>query len=384
MTNSEKTKLQKEILDSLPPLPSGRLLLSPRSGKTKVIIDLIKRDKPLSILWVTPSSELASKDIPKEFDIWKAKKYKKRLSTVTWKSLPNATGEYDIIVLDEDQFITPVNAANLLDKTLVGNTIISMTGTPSKDKIKNELYEALELEPLYELSINQAVDIKLLADYEIKVIKVPMSTSKTLKVGSKKKSWLSSEKLQYDYLNKVANAALFNGAKDKTFKVLNRMRAIKSSPSKTNIGVLLAKKLSGRKLIFASTIAQSELLSPFRYNSKTKNDDLIAFKEGRINSLALVNSGGTGFTYKRIDHLIMVQADSDNNGLTSQKISRTLLGQPDYKAVIWIICLMDTQDETWVNAALKRFDETKIEFLSTEQLKHYLSDENKQINQRQS
>src|SRR3990172_8503128 len=109
MTNAEKSQLQKGLVDFLPHQPSGRLLLAPRIGKTKIGIDLIKREEPNSILWVTPSSELATVDIPDEFEKWGAKKYLNKLTTVTWKSLDKITGTFDIIILDEDQHITTVN-----------------------------------------------------------------------------------------------------------------------------------------------------------------------------------------------------------------------------------------------------------------------------------
>ena len=46
MTNKEKSRIQKEIVDSLEPKPHGRLLLAPRVGKSKLAIDIIKKNKP--------------------------------------------------------------------------------------------------------------------------------------------------------------------------------------------------------------------------------------------------------------------------------------------------------------------------------------------------
>ena len=62
-------------------------------------------------------------------------------------------------------------------------------------------------------------------------------------------------------------------------------------------------------------------------------------------------------------HLILTQVDSDRNGLTTQKLARTLLKQKGYNATIWILCLKKTQDKVWVDAALENFDESKIEYL---------------------
>jgi len=363
MTKSEKSRIQKEIVDSLEPNPHGRWILAPRVGKTKVAIDVIKRDKPKSILWVTPSSKLADEDIPKEFDLWGAKKYKKVLTTVTWMSLSKTIGVFDTIILDEEQFGTENNMQSLLNGTLKCGNIISMTGTASKHDHKKELYKRLNLEILVDLSINEAVDMKLLANYKIKVVEVDMSTENTLEAGNAKNKFMTSELKQYNYLHNVAQQSIFQRRNDMTFRILARMRAIKNSPAKTKAAKWLINHLEGKKLIFSATIKQAEELCDHTYHSKTDNVDLQKFLHGEIEEIAMVNAGGTGFTYKRLDHLILTQTDSDKNGLTSQKISRTLLDQKDYKATVWILSLIGTQDEKWVESVLANFDKSKIEYL---------------------
>lgn len=369
MTPKEKAALQKEVVDSLDPNPHGRLLLAPRSGKTKMIIDLIKRDKPVSILWVTPSAKLATEDIPSEFDKWSAKRYKKKLHTSTWMSLNKVSGHYDLIVLDEDQFITENNAENLLNGSLSGN-IISMTGTPTKHEDKIALYNKLGLKTLYQITINQAVDIGLLANYNIKVVEVDMSTANTIEAGNKNSKFMTSEVKQYDYLTRVMKQAIFQKRKDVQFRILNRLHAIKNSPSKLEAAKFLIEYCKGRKLIFSAGIQQAEELCDYTYHSKTSNEDLKKFQSGEIDEIAMVNAGGTGFTYVALDHFIITQIDSDKNGLTSQKISRTLLQQPDYEAVIWILCLAGTQDEKWVEAALENFDKSKVEYIRFKNMKN--------------
>lgn len=362
MTNKEKTELQKNIVDSLEPRASGRLLLAPRIGKSKLIIDLIKRDKFTSILWVTPSSSL-EEGLPKEFELWKAKRYINKLTTSTWMSLDKVTGHYDLVVLDEEQFITEANIKSIRMGYLTYNTFITMTGTPSKHQDKLDLYKKLNLKVLYRIDINKAVDIGLLSNYSIKVIKVPLSSEKNIKAGSKQKPFLTSEISNYEYLSKVIDTAR-NGSKDKMFRIFNRMRFIKNAPSKLKTAKKLISTLTGTKLIFCGSIDQAESLSENTYHSKTDGKCLRDFKAGKINEIAMVNTGGVGETYKGIDNLIMVQCDSDKNGLTSQKICRTLLSQKNYTAIIWIICLEGTQDEKWVNSTLGSFDKTKIEYVN--------------------
>lgn len=390
MTNKEKSALQKEIVDSLDTNPHGRLLLAPRVGKTKIGIDIIKRDKPKSILWVTPSAELADVDIPKEFETWKAKRFVKNLTTVTWMSLNKITGHFDLIILDEEQFATENNLSNffvkdyekfkgeltteianqeidklvnILESTITYGNIITMTGTPTKHQEKVDLYKKLDLKPLYSISINNAVDVGLLSNYTMKIVEVDMSDDKTVEAGSKEKKFMTSEKLNYDYLNKIAQQAIYGNRGDAGFRIMNRMRAIKNSQSKLEAAKFLINSNEGRKLIFAGTILQSEQLCDHLYNSKTDNTELKQFQAGDIDEIAMVNSGGTGFTYREIDHLFLVQADSDKNGLTSQKLARTLLQQPNYHATIWIFVLIGTQDEKWVESTLQNFDKSKIEYI---------------------
>lgn len=363
MTNKEKTQIQKEIVSVLSLKPHGRLLLAPRVGKSKLAVDLIKLNKPDSILWATPQEELATTAIPLEFDLWKAKHYKKKLTTVTWMSLNKMKGHYSIIILDEEQFATENNLSTLLSGELTADYILSMTGTQTKHQDKLDLYKRLGLPVLYEMSINEAVDMGMLANYAIKVIEVDLGTEKTVPAGNKDNPFMTTEAAQFAYIDKTVNQAIYQKRRDSTFQILKRMRFIKNSPSKQEAALLLMERLSGRKLFFCGSIEQAESICSNTFHSKTDNTDLLKFMSGEVDEIAMVNAGGTGFTYKEIDHLVMTQADSDKNGLTSQKLCRTLLQQKDYKATIWIICLLGTQDVKWVESALTNFDKFKVEYI---------------------
>jgi hypothetical protein len=181
-----------------------------------------------------------------------------------------------------------------------------------------------------------------------------------------------SEISQYQYLDRMAKQAMYQKRRDAQFRILARRRFIANSMSKFNAAKFLMENLEGRKLLFAGSIAQAEDLCKNVYHSKSDNKALKAFQKGEINEIAMVDAGGTGFTYRAIDHLIVVQTDSDKNGRTSQKISRTLLQQKDYKAIIWLVSLTGTQDEKWVESALENFDRSKVRY---ERLKNFLTGE---------
>lgn len=373
MTNEEKGILQNEILQSLPSNPSGRLVLAPRIGKTKIMIDLIKREDYGRILWVTLSRKLCEEDIPQEFEKWGAGEYLERLVTTTYKSLPKIDGYFDVVILDEEQHLTENNAKPLLSGDIDFVDMISMTGTPSKKKAKNDLYERLHLtNVLYELSINKAVELGVLADYTIHVLQVPIGEEKDYSAGTKKKTFLTSEKKQYAHLTtKIEDARLGGNGRNAMFLSLARRRLILNAKSKWRATDILVSKLKGRKLIFSSNIAQAEYLCKNSYHSKSKKADKIKlqqFMDGEIDELSLVNSGGTGFTYKEIEHQVISQVDKDDNGLTSQKICRTLLSQEKYKASIWLVVMTDTCDEDWLAGTLSSFDMSKVKYVTLKQL----------------
>lgn len=376
MTDKRKTEIQKEILASLDPNPHGRLLLAQRIGKTKIGIDIIKRDKPKSVLWVSPSNKLIDEDIPSEFATWRAMKYLDRVTFVTWMSLHKMKGHFDFIILDEEQFITENNAIGLIGKDLTYNNIISMTGKSSKHEDKRELYLELGLKVLYEIPINEAVDIGILSNYQINVVTTTMNRLKNMEVGNKHKKFFTSEERNYAYLTRMVKKAMRRGnPKDIMFRVLARMRAVKNSPAKHVVAHWLFNKLEGRKLFFCASIDQAEKLSSYTYHSKTDNEDLRTFLRGDVDSIAMVNAGGTGFTYRNLDHLALIQVDSDKNGLTTQKIARTLLKQKDYKATVWIVCLLGTKDVDWVQSALEGFDPDKVEYMTFKEVQELYTKE---------
>lgn len=357
-----RDNVRKEILDTLPKNPHGRIIAAPRVGKTVIAIDMLKRDRPKSILWVTPSAELAEHGIMDEMAKWKASAIARRTTCVTYASLHKVTGRYDTVILDEEQFVTENNCATLLNGSLEYGNIISMTGTKPKDSVKNAILSALGLKILYELDINSAVDMGMLSNYAIKVLEIPMSFHKDIEVGPDGRKFMTSEINNYRWLDRKAEESLMFGRNAK-MAILRRMHAIYDSPSKERAMMRLKSTLEGRNMYFCPTIAMADRVCGHRYHSKTNTDDLHAFIDGDINEISMVNSGTVGFTYKAVDNLVISQVNSDNTGATTQKICRVLLKQPRYDAMIWILCLKDTKDMEWVGKALDNFDPNKIEWL---------------------
>ena len=362
MSLSEK---QKEVIDALPPFPHGILNLSPRIGKTYITLQLIKRDKPKKILWVTPNAELRDNAIPEEFKKWKMLTYLRKTDVVCWSSLSKVKGSYDTIILDELQCITVANSVNLIKKKLKYKNIIGLTGTLAKHLDKLQIMADLKLGVLESISIDEAVEQNLIADYNITVVECELdNTDKYITAGSATVKFKQTEAEQYSYMSKRINALMNMRRQVPVFMFLNRMRLIYNSKSKHIVAKQLADKLEGRTLIFTGGIQQAEQISEHYYHSKTDRTKLNMFLKGRINTLACVNSGGVGVTYRDVDNLIICQVDSNKSGGTIQKLARSLVLQEGYKANIYIIVASNTVDVTWKDKALEELNPDKITHIS--------------------
>ena len=347
-----REKITKEILENVYEGIRGRIHLSPRFGKTKVAIEIIEKLKAKKVLWITPTKNLAEVGIKEDFLKWDKGHLLPYLETSTWASLKKYKGDYDLLILDEEQFITIKNSRNLGKGLLKPTSIISMTGTPPKSFLKKKILEELGLEIIYDVSIKEAAELGIISDHEVNVILLGMDKNNNVKVEMKNgKHFLTSEYKQYHYWNDRIESSE-DAIPEWEYRY--RARLIKNSKTKEEVAILLKNLIQGRVLIFCASTQQAERVSPYFYHGKSTNKHFKDFKDNKINELALVNKGGTGETFKNLDNIIIISSDSDSTGLTTQKISRALL-QENSKATIWILCLKSTQDEKWVSSTVKNF-----------------------------
>lgn len=365
----KKNLIQKNILDSLESNPHGLLILSMRLGKTKLVIDLIKRDKPKKVLWVTPNTKLRDEDIPNEFVKWNATKELNKTDIICYSSLSKQVGNYDLVVLDEVQYVTLSNVKNFYDKTLKYNNIIGMTGTLTKDVDKLNILRSLNLKILKNISLDTAVNLGVVAPYSIIKIGVTLdSVNKNVKSGTKLKPFYQTEFDKYNYLTRVIEEYKIKNPLRKVpmHLYLNRMRFIYKAQSKQEFAKKLLNKLEGKTLVFTGSIENAEKISEYTYHSKRNDKCLKQFLNGEINHLVCVNSGGVGYTFKDIDNVIIVQSDSNKNGNTLQKLARALVPRDNYKANIFMLFYKDTIDEDWVNYSLSNLDNKNIKVFNNE------------------
>jgi hypothetical protein len=357
-----RTKLQNEIIAELPIPAHGVLLLAMRTGKSRIVIEQIKKEDPKSILWVTPQADLRDVAIPKEFKKWKADKYLNRCNIVCYGSLAKITGHYDKIILDELQYITEANAVPLLEGGITYDTIVGLTGTMPKHEEKHEIYNKLKLKILKEITVDDAVDLGLISDYTVTAISTTLdTTTKNITGGSKLKPFMTTEAGMYKYLHATVGKAWATQQNSwATAMIQKRMHFIYNLPSKLVAAKQILAELPGRTICFSGNKKQAEALSKNVYHSTSGDVKLKAFHKGKLDVLSMVNSGSVGHTFENVDNILIVQVNSNKSGTVSQKLARGLLLKEGHVANIYMLYCESTVDESWFNYAVEDMAKKKL------------------------
>jgi superfamily II DNA or RNA helicase len=326
-------------------------------GKTLVGLNHIDRNTTplMKCLVVAPKKSILAE--------WKsqAEKFGKeyllgRMVFTTYLSLnKHNPNDYDVVYLDE--------AHSLLDShrgflQLYKGKILGLTGTPpkrgysEKGKLVNEFCPVV-----YTFKADAAIENGILNDYQIIVHELKLSQEKNYQVEMKGKSFKTSEEQNYTYWSRRIDV----GSGNMHMLRVMRMKAMMEYPSKEKYVKLLMNSIQTKCIVFANTQAQADKLCPHSYHSNNKDseENLIMFKEGKINKLSTVLQLNEGVNIPNLRQGIIMHAYG-NERKSAQRIGRLLRLNPDEKAIVHILCYMDTIDEKWVREALEGFDQTKI------------------------
>lgn len=240
-----------------------------------------------------------------------------------------------------------------------------MTATPPEDEEKKELLKLLKLKISFNYPLAQGVKDGVVAPFEINVVELRLSEKQDFLVSPKTtKSYKTSETARYNSLTKIINAMQFSGKDVPVFMYLNRMRFLYDLPTKTTTAQYIIKKYfkpKERFLIFSGSIAQAEILCKYRYHSKTDDVDLKKLKAGKIDRLSCVKALNEGENIPNLDSALIVQLNAKSLDLI-QRIGRIVRYRDGHIAKIWILSVVDTQDEKWVKKALEGFDPSVIKY----------------------
>tara|TARA_R110002074_G_scaffold47610_4_gene122033 strand:- start:6156 stop:7253 length:1098 start_codon:yes stop_codon:yes gene_type:complete len=358
----KREEIQKEALNLALNNKKCGLAISMGVGKTRIAIQHLQRSyNPLvEALVVIPKHSVAQAWID-ELEKMNLQGLVKHITFTTYLSLKKHNpNNYDIVYLDECHSLLS-NHEMFLSKFT--GKILGLTGTPPKHGDSEKGIMVAKYCPIkYQFTVDQATDSNILNNYKIIVHQLELSKTPSLK--KKKKNgghWYTTELKDYNYVSsRVAEA---QSPKQKQFAAIMRMRALMEYNTKEVYVKLLANKLKTKCLIFANTQKQADKLCKHSYhsgNNKAK-DNLELFSDGRIDRLSCVLQLSEGVSIPNLEQGIIMHAYG-NERKSSQRIGRLLRLNPTKTAVCHILCYKNTQDEIWVNNALKDFDQNKIKY----------------------
>ena len=264
--------------------------------------------------------------------------------------------DFDAVYLDECHSLLDNHRGFL---QLYKGKILGLTGTPPKRSYSEKGRLVSEFCPVvYTFKADDAVENKILNDYQIIVHQISLSSDKNYLVKMKnKKAWMTSEEQNYTYWSRRIDI----GSGNMHMLRVMRMKAMQEYPSKEKYTKKLLKNIPTKCIVFANTQAQADKLCDHSYHSNNPDseDNLIAFKNGNITKLSCVLQLSEGVNISNLKQGIIMHSYG-NERKASQRIGRLLRLNPDDKAIVHILCYMNTIDEKWVKESLEGFDQSKI------------------------
>jgi superfamily II DNA or RNA helicase len=353
----ERQEIQDEALKATEGKQKCTIVLGTGVGKTLVgLKHMEKYYSPLqSILIVAPKLSIISS--------WRYEAEKFGLSKV----LENATfstylslnkhnpNDFDAVYFDEVHSLLDSHRS-FLDN--YAGRVLGLTGTPPKHKNSEKGRIVSEYCPVvFTFKADDAIESGIINDYQIIVHEVSLNTEKNYKVETKNKSFMTSEALNYSYWGTRIDIST---GQTHILRVM-RMKAMMEYPSKERYAKELLKSINSKCIVFANTQDQADRMCTHSYHSNNPDSEtnLQDFKAGNITKLSCVMQLNEGVNISGLKQGIIMHAYG-NERKASQRIGRLLRLNPDDKAIVHILCYIETVDEKWVKEALEDFDQSKI------------------------
>jgi len=349
--------IQIEALAATDGKQRASVVLGTGVGKTLVGLTHMDRNTTplMKCLVVAPKKAI--------FQSWKddAVKFDKhhllgRIVFTTYLSLnKHDPNDYDVVYLDEMHSLLDSHRGFL---QLFKGKILGLTGTPPKRDYSEKGKLVQEFCPVvFTFKADDAIENGILNDYKIVVHELRLSKAKNYQVTMKNKTYMTDEESNYIYWSRRLDV----GSGSLHMLRVMRMKALMEYPTKEKYAKLLFDSIESKCILFANTQAQADKLCDHSYHSNNpkSEENLLKFKDGEITKLSTVLQLNEGVNIPNLKQGIIMHAYG-NERKAAQRIGRLLRLNPDDKAIVHILCYMDTVDEKWVKDALEGFDQTKI------------------------
>ena len=285
---------QRAVQDIINHKFRGLIDISPRFGKSRVIIDALKSLKNIPKTLILAPFNTIIDSWHQEFDKWGMDQTNIEVRTTRWlldqKELP-----YQLIITDECHRLSEAQIAIL--KAYEG-PILGLSGSISPET-KWTLRRDLGLKVIHEYGVDEAVKDEIVADYQINIVTLPLDDKdKYIVAGTKDKPFFTTEKKHYEYLSAQVRRAMAvsrgDKSKDGWVKSLlgKRSRAVYSYRSKLKLAKKLIDSLEDKVLVFTTLTAND--LCEHKHDSKSDGTNLDKFINGEISKLQVCNMVSMG------------------------------------------------------------------------------------------
>lgn len=328
-----------------------------RLGKIKISIEILSRYYVgLKLLITYPNNKIRA-SWEQEFIKWRY--LNPNIIFVNFSSLHKYKAKvFDFIIIDEFHEASD-NERDFCQQIMTNSKdtrVLALSGTVSI-YTKNRW----GLKEIAKYTTNEGIEDGILADYRIRVHMVELDTK--IKTPNKKGKMLS-EKQRYSNLTYVIEKMKMEGG-NYMFLTLTRNRVSISSIGKMNyVRKLLDEMKDKRVIVFTGLTEIADSIGIPSYHSKSPDDkNFIDFQEGRINQLALCESGKVGVSYKHLEGVILLNFTGSKEN-SAQAINRAIqLDYPNKCAQIDILCLNEEPEIRKVKETLSMLDKSKITYI---------------------
>lgn len=282
---------------------------------------------------------------------------------INQRSLDKVT-ECKVLLCDEIHSLSS-NQIRLIKK-LKPKILFGGSGSISKDT-QDLLDKELDLNCVFEYSIENAITDGLISNYEINIVSCNLEDKKKdFLVKTKSTEYFTTEKARYDVLSKMFRKFQFAQYGSKSDKERAKNAAIKMNFARLRSELIytcntkrkLAKKLvetNPRSLMFTTRTQIADEICEASHHSKNKKEkNLSKFIEGEISSLGVAQMVQMGITIPDLKVGIFHQMQS-NEESAIQKVLRMCNLEDEKMAKIFIVMLNNTVDEEWVKSAVSPF-----------------------------
>lgn len=339
---------QREFADIVIKKNKGLLHLCSRFGKVRTCFQFIQPDDKVLVIYPKKSIK----------ETWVSEGLKWGVSTdnfvftTTHSVRHHVFTKFDWVIWDEPQEYLSDRFLKAMKSIVTNNDkVIGLSGSLSFYTQK-KIFNATGLSVIANYPTSLAIEEGVICDYEIRVKYVK----------------LESEMLpKYKRLSAKINS-LSNLGRDTKFLSLQRMSLLHNSTNKLRLAKEAVEVFEKhRYILFSHKIKFIDQLGIPVYHSKKKDEQVLKdFQSGKISHLATLDMLSAGIGFPNLNTAIIATFTSNPEELYQRinRITALEMNNPSKKAIVYILCLKDTQEEKWLFKALSLFEKEKIKIIT--------------------